>query len=60
MLHVMSLDLLDTLIQAPPIAAEGLDNPDHAGRQHVDALGQNLWELLTQKAKPLAYGNAAL
>ena len=36
------------------------DHPNHTGRQHVDALGQNLWELLTQKTKSLAHSNATL
>jgi hypothetical protein len=53
-------NLLDALIEAPPIAAEVLNDPDHTGRQRVDALSQNLRELLAQKAKPLAHCNAAL
>jgi len=53
-------NLLDALIETSPIAAEVLDDPDHTGRQHVDALGQNLRELLTQKTKSLAHSNAAL
>jgi hypothetical protein len=53
-------NLLDALIETPPIAAEVLDDPDHTRRQHVDALGQNLLELLTQKTKSLAHSNAAL
>jgi hypothetical protein len=40
--------------------SEVLNDPDHTGRQHVDALSQNLRELLAQKAKPLAHWNAAL
>jgi hypothetical protein len=36
-------NLLNALIETSPIAAEVLDDPDHTGRQHVDALGQNLW-----------------
>src|ERR1700751_6176770 len=53
-------NLLDALIETSPIAAELLDDPDHAGRQNVDALGQNLRELLPQKTKSLAHSNAAL
>jgi hypothetical protein len=34
-----------------PIA--GLSKMTHTGRQHVDALDQNLWELLPQKTTPL-------
>ncbi len=34
-------------IEMPPIAAEVLDDSDHTGRQHVDALGENIQELLT-------------
>ena len=47
-------------IETSPIAAEVLDDPDHTGQQYVDAFGQNLRELLTQKAKSLAHSNAAL
>jgi hypothetical protein len=32
-------NLLDALIETSPIAAEVLDDPDHTGRQNVDALG---------------------
>src|SRR5262245_17305966 len=53
-------NLLDALIEMSPIAAEVFDHPDHTGRQHVDALGQNLRELLPQKTKSLAHSNAAL
>jgi hypothetical protein len=40
-------NMVDPLIKMPPIAAEILDDPDHTWRQDVDALGQNLWQLLT-------------
>jgi hypothetical protein len=50
----------DALIETSPITAEVLDGPDHTRRQHVDALGQNLRELLTQKTKYLAHSNTAL
>jgi len=52
--------VFNTLIEAPPIAAEILDNPDDTRRQHVGALGQDVRELLPQKAKPLAYWNTVL
>ena len=52
--------MLDALIEPPPISTEVLDSPDYTRRQHVDALGQNVRELLTQEAKPLADRNAVL
>ena len=48
-------DALDTFVETPPIAAEVLNDPDHAGRQYIDPLSQNLRELLTKEAKPLAH-----
>ena len=53
-------DALDTFVETPPIAAEVLNDPDHAGRQYIDPLSQNLRELLTKEAKPLAHWNAPL
>src|SRR5437762_10586166 len=53
-------DMLDALIEMPPIATEVLNDPDHTRRQHVDAFGQDLWKLLTKEAKPLTDRNAAL
>ena len=53
-------NLLDALIETSPISAEVLDHPDHTGRQYVDALGQNLRELLTPKTQSSAHSNAAL
>jgi len=53
-------DVLDTLIKTPPIAAEVFYDPDHAGRQHVAAFGQDVRKLLAEEAKPLTYRNAVL
>ena len=53
-------DMLDALVQTPPVAAEVLNDSDLRGDKDVDALGQNFWELLAQKAKPLADRNAVL
>jgi len=53
-------DMLDALVQTPPVAAEVLNDSDLRGDEDVDALGQNFWELLAQKAKPLADRNAVL
>ena len=53
-------DAVDTLVETPPIAAELLNDPDHAGRQYVDALDDNLRKLLTKEAKPLADWNDPL
>ena len=33
-------NLLDAFIETSPIATEVLDDPDHAGRQYVDALAK--------------------
>ena len=52
--------VFNALIEAPPIATEILDNPDDTRRQHVGTLGQDVRELLPQKAKPLADRNAVL
>ncbi len=53
-------DTIDTLIKTSPIVAETSMILIKRGDNTPDALGQNLWELLTQEAKPLADCNAAL
>ena len=43
-----------------PILSEVSNDSDHAGRQHVDACGHDLWQLLPQEAMSLAHSNAVL
>jgi hypothetical protein len=53
-------NMFDALIETTPITAEILDGPDHTGRQYINALSQDLRELVTQETKPLADYNVAL
>jgi ElaB/YqjD/DUF883 family membrane-anchored ribosome-binding protein len=46
---------LDALVKPMPVTAEVLDNPQHARREHIGALGQDGRQLGPQEMQPLPH-----
>jgi hypothetical protein len=51
-------DALDALVEAAPVTAEVLDNPQHPRRQHIGALGEDRCSSARRKRGPLRTATA--
>jgi hypothetical protein len=53
-------ELINTLIQPPPVDGEAFDDASHLWRQDVGWCGQDFGKFRAQETLPLPNGNAAL
>ena len=57
---IFSRDLFHSLVKAPPIGGQGLNDADHAWRQCIRAFSKNIGQRPAQALDALGHSNAAL